>query len=148
MAFFSSKEKQEALLKEMKKWKTTPFKHRTGVLKVGVDCFHFMINVYGAVGALKGDLKKIPYYGHDWALHTDNQRFYKWAKSRPELVQVPFKSIMNGDLILYQFGRAASHCGIFFDPNVYQVLSGSGVHITNFYTTAWTRRVKYLFRVK
>lgn len=147
-AFFKSKEHQEVLLKEIKEWRGTPFRHRAAVKKVGTDCVHFCMKVYENVGAVKDVVSKIPYYGHDWCFHTWEERFYKGLKARRDFVEVKnWNNIMNGDLVLYRFGKASSHCAIYFDGNIHQSVNLSGVHHVLFQDSMWYRRRRFLFRV-
>jgi len=146
--FFSSKENQEKLEVEVNEWVGTPFRHFAGVKKVGADCLHFALAVYESLGAIKDPLRGVKYYGHDWCHHTDEQKFYKGLTRRPEFVEVGFKNLMNGDLLLYQFGRAASHCGIYYANNIYQSINLVGVHRVYYKDGLWAKRVRYNFRIK
>ena len=147
--YFSSKERQEALKKELEEWRGTPFRHRAGVKKVGADCIHFCIRVYELVGALHGAVKRIPYYGHDWCFHTDEEILYNAIKGSNYFEEIfNWETIMNGDLVLYKFGRATSHSAIYFDRNIYQAVNITGVHHMLYFDYQWSIRRRYLFRVK
>ena len=146
--FFHSEERQETLGKEMEEWMGTPFRHAAGVKKVGADCIHFALVIYDIVGAVKNAIRYMPYYGHDWCMHTSEQKLYKGISKHPSFQEVGFKNPMNGDLMLYQFGLAASHCGIYFDGNIYQSINLIGVHKMLYIDKMWHRRRVYNFRVK
>ena len=146
--FFNKKENQEKLKKEVEEWVGTPFRHYAGVKKAGADCIHFAMKVYEAIGAIKDPMRGVKYYGHDWCHHTPEQKLRNGLVVRPEFVEVGFGKEMIGDLVLYQFGRAASHCGIYIDGNVYQSINLVGVHRVLYKDTLWAKRRRFCFRIK
>jgi cell wall-associated NlpC family hydrolase len=146
--FFTSKDNQEVLIKEIAEWEGTPFRHLAGVKKAGTDCLHFALTVYDNIGATKNVLRYITRYGHDWCHHTDEQRFYNRLKKVPAFVEVGFKNPVNGDLILYNFGRVASHCGIYFEGNIHQAINLVGVNKMYYKDRLWAKRRRYGFRIR
>ena len=147
--FFDNKKRQEVLLEELTSWIGTPFRHMAAVKKVGVDCTNFVGSVLESVGAWRNVLVRMPYYGHDWCYHTTDERLYKGLKSIKENVELPLGSeVKNGDIVVYQFGLAASHCGIYFNREIYQAVNVTGVHSVLFIDKLWHKRRKFLFRVK
>lgn len=146
--FFNSKEKQEVLRKELEGWLGTPFRHRAAVKQVGADCLHFIAKVYETVGVFKGVVDSIPFYGHDWCHHTTDEILYKSVKRMREFQEIQFKNIMNGDLVLYQFGLATSHCAIYFDNEIYQAINNTKIHKLLYTDMSWYKRRRFLFRVK
>ena len=148
MWFFNSKVNQEVLIKELNEWIGTPFRHLAGVKKVGADCIHFALTVYDTIGATKNSLHYIPKYAHDWCHHTMEQKLYTGLKKHKAFVETGYVEPMNGDLILYQFGKAASHCGIYFDGSVHQSINLIGVHKMYYKDRAWANRRRYGFRIR
>jgi cell wall-associated NlpC family hydrolase len=146
--FFSSKENQDKLIAEIKEWRGTPFRHRAGVKKAGADCIHFALSIFDTLGATKDATKFIPWYGHDWCHHTEEQKLYIGLTKKKEFVEVGFHKPMNGDLILYQFGRAASHCGIYFNNEIHQSINQIGVSRMYWEDPSWARRRRFGFRIK
>ena len=146
--FFSSKENQDRLLKEVNEWIGTPFRHYAGVKKVGADCIHFALAVYESLGAIKDPMRGVKYYGHDWCHHTTEQKLREGLRRRQEFAEVGFGKEMNGDLVLYQFGQAASHCGIYFDGCIYQSINLVGVHRVYYKDGLWSKRRRFNFRIK
>jgi len=145
--YFEDKNNQERLFQEMKEWMDTPFRHLAGVKQVGADCIHFVCGVYENIGAVKDASVFIPRYTRDWCQHSDEQKLYNGIRRKKEFVEVGIQSPMNGDLLLYQFGKAASHCGIYFEDQVYQALERIGVHKLAFEDQMWRRRLRFGFRV-
>jgi cell wall-associated NlpC family hydrolase len=146
--FFASKENQDKLKKEMREWIGTPFRHYAGVKQAGADCIHFVLTVYENVGAVKDALHFLPRYGHDWCHHTTEQKLYNGLKRHKSFIESGYTDPRNGDVLLYQFGKAASHCGIYFDKSVYQAIDGSGVCRIYYKDKAWARRLRFGFRIK
>lgn len=146
--FFNSKDKQEVLRKELEEWIGTPFRHRAAVKKVGADCIHFVAKAYENVGVVKDVIRTIPSYGHDWAHHTTNEILYNHVKTRKEFQEVKYENIMNGDMALYKFGLASSHCAIYFDGQIYQAISHSKIHKLLYIDKSWYVRRTFLFRAR
>jgi len=146
--FFTSKESQKILHRELREWIGTPFRHYAGVKKAGADCIHFALTVYVNVGAVLDALHYIPRYSHDWCHHTSEQMLYKGLRAHKLFVEVGHKEPMNGDILLYQFGRAASHCGIYHDGSVYQSIERIGVCRLYHKDPSWIGRLRFGFRVK
>jgi len=145
--YFTSSDNQATLKKELDEWLGTPFRHLAGVKQVGADCIHFTNAVYQAVGAIRLPVN-IPHYDSDWCHHISKEIFYLALKARADIIEVPLKSVMNGDLVLYKFGRATSHCGIYFDRVVYQAVQLSGVQKVLYVDKRWHRRRRFNFRIK
>lgn len=146
--FFASQENQDKLIAEIKEWRGTPFRHFCAVKKAGADCIHFALTVYQNVGAVKDALHYVHWYSHDWCHHTKEQKLYDGLTKHPSFVEINYNHPENGDLILYQFGLAASHCGIYFDGSVHQSINQIGVNRMYYKDPAWARRRKFGFRIK
>jgi len=146
--FFTSKESQEKLSKELREWMGTPFRHYAGVKQAGADCIHFVLAVYENVGAVKNALHFVPRYGHDWCHHTTEQKLYNGLTKHKSFVELDRDEPVNGDILLYQFGRAASHCGIYLNESVYQAIENLGVCRIYYKDKAWASRLRFAFRIK
>ena len=146
--FFTSKENQDKLRDELREWQGTPFRHYAGVKQAGVDCIHFVLGAYESVGALKNAYHFIPRYGHDWCHHTTEERLYRFFKGYKSFGEVRYTEPENGDVLLYKFGKATSHCGIFYGGNVYQAIDGMGVCRLYVKDPTWVNRLRFAFRIK
>lgn len=146
--FFASEENQKKLIEEIKEWRGTPFRHFAGVKKAGADCIHFVFNVYENIGAVPNATKFIPWYSYDWCHHTSEQKLYDGLSKHPSFVEVNYTDPKNGDMILYQFGKAASHCGIYFNGNVHQSICFLGVSKMYYKDRTWLRRRRFAFRIR
>ncbi len=51
-------------------------------------------------------------YPRDWMLHRSEERFLGWIKRFAERTEAPEP----GDVVLFTFGRCASHAGIVCEP--------------------------------
>jgi len=98
-----------AICAEALSWLGTPFHHAQCVKGVGVDCAHFLIGVYSAVGLVPW-FRPEPYPA-DWHVHRNEERF----RQTVERFARPVDRALAGDVALYRFGRCASHGAIVLD---------------------------------
>jgi len=141
--YFEDIKNQRRLKKSLDSWIGTPHMHRVGVKGKGVDCIHFVGCVMVEVGAVQNFY--IQDYDRDWHLHRGEQLLYNGLLGFDSLVSVGFHSPMNGDIILFQYGRAAAHSSIYYDGEIYQALF-SGVEKRHWLDEH--QRKKYGFRIK
>lgn len=127
--FFNSHKRINLLYLECQKWKGTPFKHWAGVCGRGCDCIHFVVRVLDAVGALQNYRYTIPKYNKDWHIHNADELLFNGLSAVPFINQVDDEigNPQDGDLLLYFYGKASSHCSIYLKKNIYHSLNGSGV---------------------
>lgn len=122
MYFFKSKEKQEQLLAILKSWEGTPYRHKTCVKNRGVDCINFV----GAVMVEVGLIKKfhVPDYAPDWHLHRCSEMLSQGIEDYGcvEKFNPSNTELMNGDILLFQYGRASSHSTIYFAKYIWQAI--------------------------
>ena len=146
--FFENLNKQEELLTEMKSWLGTPYRHQCGVKNLGVDCIYFVAHCYSTVGALKGKIPTIPKYAKDWHLHKDGERLLEGIIDFLDAQSVSIDRPMNGDLVLFRFGRQISHCSIYFNNYIYQCISDIGVERRRWDDKDFFNRKKFNLRIK
>lgn len=106
----SAKQRVDVLL-EANTWMGTPYHHHGAIKGVGVDCAHYLIEVYSGTGAApKCDPGAYP---TDWHLHRSQEMFIEWVeKSGGREIAQP----MPGDIALFKFGRTFSHGAIMLTP--------------------------------
>ena len=77
---------REDVVAEAKSWLGTKFHHRSRVKGVGVDCIHFMLEVYERCGVFPHI--NPPFYVHDYMLHQGEEVYRdtmeKYATKRPD----------------------------------------------------------------
>lgn len=101
----------EAIAAEAAGWLGTPFVWEAGVRGQGVDCAWFLIRVCEAVGVVPvGAVDPRP-YPRDWHLHRNDHRYEQWLGQYLQ-AQPPGTAPVAGDVVLFRFGRAASHAAI------------------------------------
>jgi NlpC/P60 family putative phage cell wall peptidase len=97
-----------AVLAEAKTWLRTPYHHQARIKGAGVDCLLLLCEVYQAAGL-------IPYvdptpYPQNWHVHRSDERYLdgvtQYARQTTTAPNV-------GDFVLFKFGRAYSHAGIY-----------------------------------
>jgi NlpC/P60 family putative phage cell wall peptidase len=100
---------REAVVAEALTWIGTPFHDRAGVKGAGVDCIHFLIRVYAAVGLIE-DFDP-PVYSAQWFQHRDEPLFLTGLQRYAHQVQMA----QPGDIAMFSFGRHAAHGAIVLD---------------------------------
>lgn len=143
--FFESKERQDKLKTILDSWLDTPWRHHCGVKGKGTDCIFFVARVFQEVGAIsKFEVRD---YAPDWHLHRGNEYLYEGIIDQVPCVKIKnLKNLMNGDLVLYKYGRASAHSAIYFDKYIYEATrSSGGVVRTNWRINK--DRLTHIFRI-
>jgi len=141
--FFRTQERQNRLLEVLESWEGTPYRHRSGVKYYGVDCAHFIGCVLMELGIIESF--KVTKYSRDFCLHTSEEGFVAHLREHPLLEEININDLMNGDILLYKFGRVSGHSAIYFDGDAWQSRSKYGVIKLN--CTLDQRRLTNGFRV-
>lgn len=143
--YFESIEKQKALKKALDEWLGTPFRHHCGVKGLGCDCIHFGKRIYEELGLLIDTV--IPNYPKDWHLHNTRELLKEELIKNLNVEKVGLFDLINGDIILSHFGKAASHVGIYFDGYVYQAMNHVGVCKINFNDRKFKKYMRFAYRI-
>lgn len=98
-----------AIVAEALTWMGTPFHDRAGVKAAGVDCLHFIVRVYAAVGVIQ-DFDP-PVYSAQWFQHRDEPLFLDGLAMYAHRVEIAEP----GDIAMFNFGRHAAHGAIVID---------------------------------
>lgn len=131
----------------LKEWEGTPFRHRTCVKGLGCDCIHFVGGVLHEVGVFNFKPKQmLPEYAPDWHMHNTRDLLYEGVLKNLNVERVT--SPQTGDILLYFFGQAASHAGLYIDGYVYGAVNGTGVIKMSFEDEEWLPKLKYILRLK
>ena len=144
MYYFQNIERQNKLKEVMEPWIGTPFRHWSGVKQGGCDCIHFIVRVLEEMGL--GPFK-VPRYNKDWHLHNMDELLMDGIKSHLNIEEVSFDNPMNGDIMLFQFGKTNSHSAIYFDKHLYQAINGIGVERIHWMDTTWHKRKRLSMRI-
>lgn len=128
------------LIAEIKSWKGTRWIHGQCVKGVGVDCVRFIC----AIGRFAGWVPpnySVPVYEIDWALHNEVSMLEQEIRKFCHRSSQPFKP---GDILLYLYGKCASHAGIYIGDNkMVHSYRGQGVvesslnHYEKSFHSAW-----------
>jgi len=93
---------------EAAQWLGTPYHHQAKIKGAGVDCALLLCEVYHAAGVVP-PIDPRP-YPQNWHLHRDSERYLGWVDQYATPTTLPAQP---GDLMLFKFGRAYSHAGIY-----------------------------------
>ena len=148
--YFKETKRQEKLEKELLSWLKTPFKHRTCVKQKGADCVNFVAGVLSELGICK--MPKIPEYPPDWNLHITRDLLIDGIKTLPLATglyfdEIDFKNPMIGDLMVFFYGKSASHAAIYFNGYIYQAVTGVGVVKSRYKDPKWFNKKITNFRL-
>jgi NlpC/P60 family putative phage cell wall peptidase len=135
----------DAVLAEARSWLGTPFHHAAMVKgkRGGVDCAHFLIGVYSAVGRIEAFEPER--YPPDWHFHRDAERFLGSVQRYAERVEAGAPA----DVAMFRFGRCASHAAIVLDwPLVIHAYFRQGVVITDATGAELAGRLHSFWRLK
>lgn len=131
--YFEDILEQKRLGTVLDEWIGTPYRHRTGVKGLGCDCIHMVACVLDEIGVFVFDRSSVPDYPRDWHMHNTREILKDAIITHLNVEKVPVSgNMMDGDIILSHYGKAASHAGIFFGGYVYQALDGIGVKKINY----------------
>lgn len=145
--YFEDIERQDQLKKVLNEWIGTPFRHSCGVKNLGCDCIHFVARVLEEVGALTWYKDMIPNYPKDWHVHNTRELMSEKIMETGNIKKIKLSAIKNGDIVLFHYGKAASHAGIYFNNYIYQSLCKIGVCKIRFTDKSFKRRMKFAYRL-
>lgn len=147
MYLFENVEKQQELRRVLKSWIGTPFRHRMAVKQRGCDCIQFVAAVFDEIGIVNFKRIKFPDYARDWHLHKTRQLLYDGIRQYVKVEGVGFNAPMIGDIMLFNFGKAAAHAAIFCDGLIYQSVAGAGVGCFDLKESQWWSKKVFNLRV-
>lgn len=125
--YFEDLEKQIRLKEILEEWIETPYRHHVGVKQLGCDCIHFVARVLEEMNIIKWRRDLIPDYPKDWHMHNTRQLLKDALEREVNGEWVELGDSMNGDIVLYHFGKAVSHAAIYFEDYGYQAIDHVGV---------------------
>jgi cell wall-associated NlpC family hydrolase len=145
--FFEDKDRQEKLKRIMDEWVGTPHRHHCGVKGLGTDCIYFVVRVLEEMKILRWRKNLVPDYPPDWHMHNTRELLKEGLEREIRGEWVDRGSLMNGDIVLSHFGKAASHSGIYLDGSIYQSLDRIGVRKIDA-SDRWMRKhMKFAYRI-
>jgi len=145
--WFDSVEKVDALERELESWIGTPFRHRVGVKQLGCDCIHFVVEVYRKLGLPRIGQYKIPDYPMDWHLHKLEDLLMLHIRQFGRFEEVSLEDgAVDGDMLVYKYGRVSSHTAIYCRGWAYQSVIASGVIKVDYNEPNFRKRLVRIFR--
>jgi len=122
----------------------TPFRHYSGVKGMGCDCIHLVARVLEEMGM--GPFV-IPPYSKDWHLHKTNELLTDGIKARVKVEELSPENPMDGDILLFKFGKAISHSALFYDGRIYHAVTNLKVLKTTWTDKIWYKRREKIMRI-
>lgn len=143
--FFEGPANVDRLRQVVSRWEDTPYRHFCQVRGLGCDCVHFLKAVMVEMG-LCSDFQ-IPWYERDWPLHRHDGLVRSMIEKHINAKEIPVgAALMAGDILLYRWGRDASHAGIYLDESAWMSTRRHGVEAVDPGLSNWTRRHQTTFR--
>lgn len=134
---------RERVLSEALAWQGTPWHHRGRVKGVGVDCLHYLAEVYERAGLAPH--VEPDYYPRDWHMHRDEERILQGVSQYADEVD----AAEPGDIAVFRFGRCYSHAAIVLGwPLIIHAYVGQGVRQADASTGVLAGRPVKFFRVR
>lgn len=142
--YFENKEKVEELAAILESWINTPFRHHSGVKHLGCDCIHLVARVFEEMGM--GPFY-IPPYERDWHVHRENSLLEEGIKARVKVEDFPAEDPVDGDVVLFRFGKSNSHSAIFYKGLIYHAVTNLKVLKTPWKDKVWFKRRRKILRL-
>ncbi|MDL2275564.1 hypothetical protein LJC22_05520 [Desulfosarcina sp. OttesenSCG-928-G10] len=138
-------DKQELLVSTLTQWMGTPWRHHCHVKGRGADCIGMVYGVMTETRAMAP--VEIPKYPRDWHLHNDNQLLIAGLRCIPELIEVlPTDPMMNGDILVFRYGKSSSHTGIFCNRQIWHLPTDLTTVRSPFNERQYRDRLTHVFR--
>lgn len=102
-------------IKIAESWLGTPWKHFQRIKGGGVDCAWYVLEVAKQAGMVDKAVM-LEWYPQDWAQHNADSGVIKVLKDYA--VQVPIDNIRTADVLVYKYGRCASHVGYYIADRI------------------------------
>ena len=145
--YFDDPENRKHLKEILDGWIGTPWRHHSGVKGMGCDCIHFVARVFEEMGILIWRKDLFPHYPRDWHMHDTRELLAESIEKEAKVEKVGLENLMDGDIILSHYGKAASHAAIIFDGYVYQSVTRIGVMKINFKDKLFQRQMRFAYRL-
>ena len=134
----------QAIRAEALTWVGTRFHHGASLKGIGVDCIHLVEAVLRAVGLVPDGL--LPKYSPDWHLHARRELLIEGLREHCDEVDEPWQV---GDIFVWRYGRAASHCGLYVgDGRIVHAATKDQVRCDPIDSASLARRFVGAYRVR
>lgn len=125
-------------------WLGTPYHHRARIKGAGVDCLMLLCEVF-ETAEMTPRIDPEP-YPMDWALHRNTERYLAGLEAFCDPV---VGDPQPDDIVLYRFGRCASHAGIVIEwPTIIHAYRDHGVVLADGTAGELAGRLDSVWRVR
>jgi len=128
------------IAEEAKRWLGTHFEHHASVFQKGADCIGLIIGVLKNTGLLNEEFQ-VEYYSREFMLHHSEEILLNRLRAYSNPVEQI--DLVEGDFILFQFGRCVSHVGIYLSDNLFiHSENKKGVSYAILKNSEWSKRYR------
>lgn len=147
MYYFEPDKRKEMLQKELLAWVGTPYRHQCRIKQVGADCIGLVAGVFSEIG-VPYNAKDFPKYPKDYHFHNSKEVLSVEIPKRVNVEQITERTtFMDGDILLYKFGKISSHAGVYCNGYVFQSVSRHSVAKIRVQDRLWYPRLTFVFRI-
>lgn len=132
----------ELVVREVRQWLGTPYRHQARTRGAGCDCLGLLLGLWRDI---YGDLPEVPPYSPDW--DEVARKDVLLGAARAHLEERPIDAVAPGHVLLFRMrtGAVAKHLGICVSPERFvHAYSGHGV-VENALSEPWRRRLTGVF---
>lgn len=109
------------------KWIGARYENKQRVRYIATDCINLAAGIWEEVSGCPTIV--LPYYSPQWHLHQKDEKLLQGLESFG-CKEKPIDTRLPGDILVFRFGLACSHVGIFMPHNnVIHALAGRKVHM-------------------
>lgn len=135
----------QSIATESIRWLGTPYDHHSAICSTGCDCVGMLIGILKQIGLM--DKQYQPrFYSKQWMLHRSEEILIEDLNKYSS--EVNKNELSAGDILLFKFGRAASHMGIYFEDNLFiHCWAKKGVCKSALKNSIWEKRLVKIVRL-
>lgn len=97
------------------------------------------------MGFLEPDKIVIPGYPQDWHIHNNEELLLNSLREQNYLQEVS-SPVEIGDILVFKYGKASSHVGIYVNNTIYHSINNRTVIRTPFRDPTFRKRMTAIFR--
>jgi cell wall-associated NlpC family hydrolase len=136
----------ERAAEEALAWVGTPFAHGQASLGHGVDCVQLAGQAFLRAGAVES--YDFGAYTLDWSARSTVSLIDTYVEGTGLFERVAPGTARAGDLVCFEFGRCANHCGVALGPREFvHAMARRRVKVSRLDDAAWARRWSHSWRL-
>lgn len=139
-------DKKEFALIEAERWRGTPHRDRMAVIGTGIDCIHYVAEIFIAAGLI--ERRQLPSYRTTEGIANSANTALEdriGEMVHVDRIELDQAAPEFGDVIVFKVGNVSGHCGFFANEYLYHALGGRCV--TRSPWQHWRHKAKVALRM-